>query len=375
MAKTMKMTFYPVGCGDTTLVEDDSGKHFLIDYNCPDQSEADDDDRIYLPDELNEKLRGKKLDVLMITHCHDDHYCGFSKYFWLNFANEYQGDDRKKMEELWVPDCIIWETGLKGEARTLRSEARYRLLDERKGIKVIGDSDSLKNFIDNSGRAKYDDVKHLIYKPGGIIKHFNGFEIFVHSPHSWVTENDENKNNKCIVIQADFFIDAQSVTKAIFGGDAESDAWENIYSSSKNNNNLSKLEHDVFGLSHHCSYTALDKDEKGDLITEPVDSVKKIFEQQGRNGCQLIASCDPIPSREKRNETGPPHYQAAEYYRKIKRQKEGEFKVTMEQPKGARHRNAIVIEVTKYGPRLLHSTVASVGASRITQTRSERYGA
>jgi len=84
--KKMKIRFYPVGNGDSSLVENENGKFFLIDYNCPSEAEDDDDERIYLPDELNEKLGDQDLDVLMITHSHEDHYHGFSEYFWLDFA-------------------------------------------------------------------------------------------------------------------------------------------------------------------------------------------------------------------------------------------------------------------------------------------------
>jgi len=370
----MVIRFCPVGNGDSALIENEDGKHLLIDYNCPSEAENDEDDRIFLKEELNERLKDKDLAVLMITHSHDDHFHGFSDYFWLNCAKKYQSDERKKFTELWVPDAIIWETGAKGEEDLLRKEARYRLLDEKKGIRVFGESDSLIDFIQNSGKATYDDVKHLIKKPGETIKYFSGFDIFIHSPHSWKTEEDESKNNKCIVIQADFHIDSESVAKVIFGSDAESDAWESIYTATENNDNLDKLEFDVFKLSHHCSHSALNKDEKGDLITEPVKNVKSIFEDQGREGCRLIASCEPIPSAEDREEASPPHYQAAEYYRKLVREKNGEFEVTMEQPKGTENRNPIIIEITKFGPRVDHLAALTIGGARVTSAKSERHG-
>ena len=88
----------------------------------------------------------------MITHSHDDHYHGFSEYFWLNFDEKYQDDDRKKISELWVPDALIWETGITGEGRILRDEARHRLLDDKEGIKIFGESDSLIDYIEEKIR-------------------------------------------------------------------------------------------------------------------------------------------------------------------------------------------------------------------------------
>jgi len=372
--KKMKIRFYPVGNGDSALIENDDGKHLLIDYNCSSEAKEEDDERINLEEELDERLKSKNLDALMITHAHDDHYHGFSEYFWLNFAERYQGDDRKKIDELWVPDSLIWETGFTGEGKILRDEARYRFLDEKDGIKVFGESNSLIEFINESGKATYDDLKHLIFKPGDILNHFSGFEIFIHSPHSWKTEEDENQNNKCIVVQADFLIDSTSVTKVIFGSDAESDAWESIYSATENNNNFDKLEFDVFKIAHHCSYSALNKDEKGDLITEPVEKVKKLFEELGKDKCKLIASNEKIPSKSKRNESGLPHYQAAEYYKKIASEKDGEFEVTMEQSMESKNRKPVIVEITKYGPRIMLLSTAAIGAGKVTSKKTERFG-
>ena len=373
LKKKMKIRFYPVGNGDSILIKNDDGKHLLIDFNCPSEAETDDDERINLKEELDDRLKNKDLEVFMVTHAHDDHYHGFSDYFWLNFAQTYQGDDRKKITELWVPDALIWETGITGEGKTLRQEARHRLLQEKTGIKVFGESQSLIDFINDSDDASYDDVKHLIYKPGETVNFFSGFEIFIHSPHSWKTEDDENKNNSSIVIQADFKIDSESAAKVIFGSDAESDAWESIYSASDNNDNLDKLKFDAFKISHHCSHDALNKDEKGDEITEPVAKVKKLFEEQGNDKYKLIASCEKIPSKAKRNESGPPHYQAAEYYRKVAGDKNGDFQVTMEQKLKGKKRKPIIIEITKDGPKLV-TVVGSIGSTTVISQPTERFG-
>ena len=53
----MVIRFYPVGNGDSTLVKNDDRRHLMIDYNCPREAEDDDDDRIFLEDELNERLK------------------------------------------------------------------------------------------------------------------------------------------------------------------------------------------------------------------------------------------------------------------------------------------------------------------------------
>ncbi len=370
----MFIKFYPVGNADSAIIKDDDGKFLMIDYCCSKEAADDDDERINLEEELDDLLGDNDLDVLAFSHAHEDHYLGFSEYFWLDSSKKHQGKDRRKFNELWVPDSVIWEIGVEDEEKLLRGEARYRFLDAKEGIKVIGESDSLKDYIKKSGKATYDEVKHLIIKPGEIISDFESIEIFIHSPHSWKTDNDENKNNRCIVLHLDFLINGASAATAIFGGDAESDAWESIYSSSKNNDNLDRIDFDIFKLSHHCSHTALNKKEKGEFRTEPVPKVKAIFEDHGQDKCILVATCSKIPSRENRNEQGPPHYQAAEYYRKVAKDKSGKFNVTMEQPWGRTSLKPIIVEITKYGPRINELAGAISGADVITSKKSEKHG-
>ena len=370
----MFIKFYPVGNADSAIIKDDSGKYLMVDYCCPQEAADENDDRIDLKNELDNLLGTQALEVLTITHAHADHFQGFSDYFWLKSSKKHQDKNRRKFTELWVPDSVIWETGVEDEEKLLRGEARYRLLDEKAGIKVLGDSESLKKYINNSGKATYDEVKHLIFRPGDMITRFSGIEIFVHSPHSWKTDEDENKNNRCIVMHLDFLIDGESASMAIFGGDAESDAWESIYTATDNNGNLDRVDFDIFKLSHHCSYTALNNQDKGDLITDPVPKVKELFEKHGRAGCFLVATCAPIPSRRNRNETGPPHYQAAEYYRKVSKNKNGKFEVTMEQQRTEKNLKPIVYEITKYGPRLDDLAEMTSAAAVVTSKKSERHG-
>jgi hypothetical protein len=46
----------------------------------------------------------------------------------------------------------------------------------------------------------------------------------------------------------------------------------------------------------------------------------------------------------------------------------------MEEPKGPKNIQPIVIEITKYGPRFDKTAAAIFGAGIITSTKSERHG-
>ena len=65
-------------------------------------------------------------DVTAFTHLDDDHVCGASDFFYLEHAEKYRVNGRPKIGELWVPAAALVEEGLEGDARIIRSEARYR---------------------------------------------------------------------------------------------------------------------------------------------------------------------------------------------------------------------------------------------------------
>ena len=121
-----KLTFYPLGNADCTLIGLDNGQNILFDYADMGDPSDDEDRRINLPSSLREDLEAEDkdfYDVVAFTHADDDHIHGFSEFFYLEHAAKYQDDDRIKINDLWVPAWVILESGLTGEARMLRREA------------------------------------------------------------------------------------------------------------------------------------------------------------------------------------------------------------------------------------------------------------
>ncbi|WP_320236178.1 hypothetical protein [Mesorhizobium montanum] len=107
---------------------------------------ADDptDKRIDLPKALHDELDDagrESFRVVAFTHLDDDHICGARDFFWFDHARILQGDDRVKIDELWVPAAAITETDLEGDAWTIRAEARHRL-KEGYGVKVFSPNTS-----------------------------------------------------------------------------------------------------------------------------------------------------------------------------------------------------------------------------------------
>lgn len=332
-----KLTFYPLGNADCCLIDLDNGQKILFDYADVGNSDDDDDLRIDLPAKLREDLKAagnNSYDVVAITHADEDHIKGFSEFFYLEYAQKYQDDDRIKIDELWVPAAIILEKSPSTEDhRVLRAEARHRL-KEGKRIRVFSKPDLLEDWLKEQG-LELEDRKDLITNAGqtvpGYEKSSEGVEFFVHAPFARTVDEDGEeieRNEASLVVQATFEIENED-TKLILGADIAYEAWENIVQITKSKNRDERLEWDVFKISHHCSYTAL-SDEKGEEKTDPVSDVEWLFEQ-GLDKAKLVSTSKPIPTDDTSDQ--PPHRQAANFYKDVANDINGEFKVTMEHPK------------------------------------------
>jgi hypothetical protein len=148
--------------------------------------------------------KNKTIDVLAISHGDMDHIKGISNSFWLDHAEKYQGDDRIKIKELWVPAALIEEEDSKDDTRILRAEARHRFLNKQ-GIKVFARPEHLKKWLESKGK-KLSDYLDLICDAGKIVPGWtldrNGIEFFAHSPFAEKTEDGPlDRNTNCLIMQ------------------------------------------------------------------------------------------------------------------------------------------------------------------------------
>ena len=372
MAKHI-LKFYPLGNADTTLISLSNGKYILWDYANMKDPYDENDKRCDLPEELNKEIKGD-YDVVTFTHADRDHINQFSEYFYLEHATKYQSGNRKKIKELWVPAAVLLDTQAEDEARILKSEVRYRL-KQKKGILVFSRPKKMKKWCDDQDDISYEQVKHLFVDAGKIVPGFtlenDGAEFFSHSPFKSESQNID-RNAEAIVVQVVF--NDKCNTKLILGGDCTHEVWEDIIEVTQHFGNQKRLEWDIFHISHHCSYLSLNnKENKGENKTEPTDKIKWLFEMQGKNKSRLISSSKPIPGKGSDEDNDqPPHRQAAAYYKGVADDKNGEFKVPMEEPSIAKPK-VMMIEIDKENcAKLVKGVVA--GAAFITDKKPPRAG-
>ena len=195
MSELHQVVFYPVGNGDTCQLILSNGRRILFDFRHIQKAEGEDSPEI----DLNTRLKGelKKagrdyFDVVAFTHADLDHICGSTSFFELQHAQKYQGGDRTKIEELWVPAAMLLETGTNADQQDerviWRQETRHRLL-EGKDILVFSQPEELMKWL----RPKLKERglpetarDHLFVDAGTLVPGFSlskdQVEFFCHSP-------------------------------------------------------------------------------------------------------------------------------------------------------------------------------------------------
>lgn len=329
-----KVTFYPIGNADCSIIETEQGKLVLIDYANMRDPNDDDDLRIDLENAIRNKVTAAKrqdIDVGVFTHGDRDHYKGFSELFYLEHASKYQSEERVKIKEMWIPAAIINDGDLDDEGKVLRAEARYRLKN-KKCIKVFSRPETLKNWFDEVG-LDINEYSDFFVDAGKIVPGFDlqsdGVEFFVHSPFAFRQDDGTLVDrNECSIVMQVCFKSVEGISKIIMSADTTWEAWEEIVKITKYHKNEHRLNYDAFKLPHHCSYLSL-SDEKGDEKTTPKEMIDRMF-KQANPGAKIISTSDPIPSSDTNQ---PPHKQAANYYKDLIKNVDGEFIVTMEYPK------------------------------------------
>lgn len=330
-----RITFYPVGNGDTSQIVLSNGRRLLFDFRHLAKCDGGEGPEIDLASRLRAELKAANktsFDVVALTHGDKDHLCGSTDFFELNHATKYQGGERIKIDELWVPAAMLLEEATcdnRGAEWVIwRQEARHRL-KAGAGIRVFSKPEMLKQwFRDND--IPFEERKHLITDAGQLVPGFttaaDGVEFFCHSPFIKHVDDGDDMRNSCALIFNVRFSVAVGDIDYLAIGDTDWSVLEDIVEITKSHKNESRLAWDLFKIPHHCSYKAL-SDLKGDTETEPKPGVLELLEMH-RSDAYLVSSSLPIVDDEEgREREQPPHVQAKKCYEKV-----GLVLVTMEEP-------------------------------------------
>jgi competence protein ComEC len=227
-----EVTFVDVGHGDATLIKMPGERYMLVDvYRCPGQGI---DLFKLLDDVLPEGDDGRKrLDVLVITHAHDDHITGIGDLY-----------DRYQVVELWLPQHAKKLQKVAGNYADFE-----RVVDEhpeeQKPV-VKGSRSVFRTFGDDGG------VSVRCFSPPGYI-----------DPTEDLDEEEMKRvvHENCIVLKISY-----AGYSVILTGDSNKPCWERVvgyYEGREDETGVEVLKAQNLHASHHGSRTFV-KDSKDD---------------------------------------------------------------------------------------------------------------
>lgn len=308
--------FWPVGTGDSTTIAIDAETYLQIDIRQIEEAAKEDSPYEPVVDRLIELLPKKNskpyLACFALTHPDKDHCQGFS-----NLLNNVH------IGELWFTPRVFREyvKDLCDDAKVFKKEAMRRVkiareqssVDSGDRIRVIGYDDLLEE----------DDFKGFPKKnltiPGNKISIVNGqeysntFGAFVHAPFKDDAEGERNDTSLGLQITLS---NGSSDLKGLFFGDLAYPTLRKIFGKSNKND----LEWNVLLAPHHCSKCVMYWKDESDSDETLRRDIMNAFENCQQDDAYIVASCEPIPEKNKSGDN-PPHAKAKSRYEEIVKKK------------------------------------------------------
>jgi hypothetical protein len=386
---TPTLTFFPVGCGDMTLVQlgDENETKILIDCNIRDAADDSDDDTRDVAADLRRRLKrdDKKrpyVDAFGLSHPDHDHCNGLQKHFWLGRPEDYPDDKKPDNEkrifirELWSSPLVFRRAERKEgfvlceDAKAFWAEARRRVkLNESKNFTNVAAGDRIL-VLGEDEDGKTDNLGPVLVK---IDQVFNRIDMVRHDlvrirllaplPKSSDANEEDvlSKNNSSIVLNFKIAADRSNLDACRFltGGDAEVAVWERLWQRHKATPDV--LLYNVLLSPHHCSWHSLSWDSWSDLREEAeVSPDARSALAQARSGAIVVASSDPIVD----DDNDPPCIRAKREYEEIVDEVDGEFLCTGEFPT-EKAPAPLEVEVTRDGPRVVREKSKAAGSQSL----------
>ena len=346
-----KITYFPVGNGDMTLIQTDSGKSILIDCNIRTGDEHPDVITM-LRKRLPKDSEGRTfLHLFVWSHPDQDHCGGIREHFHLGKSQDY--DEEKDLifiNEIWSSPMVYRRASknftLTKDAKALKKEVKRRI-ERFKDVESMKDGEYVQIVCEDED-GKTDDVIDIVLDLDSTTSCINGeidstiaARILGPSPKPDLDEDEDkySKNKSSVIIN--YSLDADGVkSKARFlsGGDAEVVCWEALIKRMEDDGTVSNLDYNILQAPHHCSWHVMShesqsKAKEEGTIAKPSGKALKALGQALSNAI-IVSSSNTIEN----DDNDPPSYAAKEEYEKIVDDVEGIFKCVADNVKDGEQR-------------------------------------
>lgn len=356
-----RVTFFPVGNGDMTLIQLESGRTILVDVKICAAADDPDDDTPDVAKLLRARLKrdGKGrlyVDAFLLSHPDQDHCAGLKKHFHLGPPGDWSKiSDKILIREVWSSPMVFRRKSclhvLCEDALAFNAEARRRVERFQEG-EAVGDGDRIL-ILGEDEDGKTDDLTAILVRQGETFCKVNGERDWsmtarLLAPHPKSDDKEEEvraKNRSSTILN--FSLLGEGVADAcrfLTGGDAEVAVWERLWQRYKNLRDW--LRYDILQAPHHCSWHSLSADswsERGEDAKMSGDARNALA--QARKGAVIVASSKAI----KDDENDPPCIRAKREYEKIAAEVGGSFRCVGEHPT-EKSPDVMEFEVGRNGP-------------------------
>lgn len=370
-----KITLFPVGNGDMTLIETESKRKILIDMNIRAAADDPDDETPDVAKMLRERLGRDStgrlyVDALLISHPDQDHCNGLSKHFHLGPPDKWSKSiDKIFIREIWSSPMVFRRASrnhvLCDDAKAFNTEARRRVQKFRDSGGVVYDGNRIL-ILGEDENGKTDDLNAILVRVDETFSSINGqydwsmtARLLGPLPKSDDDEDILSKNNSSTILQFSLAGGGTSdKCRFLTGGDAEVAIWKRLWQ--RHYWRPEWLSYDILLTPHHCSWHSLSYDSWSDLgeYAKVCKDARNAL-SQARAGARIVASSNPI----KNDDNDPPCIRAKREYVSIANGDDA-FKCTGEYP-SEKSPDVMEFEIGSYGPRLLTALMGGTAAPGI----------
>lgn len=341
-----RITFFPVGNGDMTLIELESDRQILIDVNIRGAADDPDDDTFDVAGELRKRLKKDEqgrtyVDAFLLSHPDQDHCRGLRNHFHLGKPEDWVKTDNKILiNEIWSSPMIFRRASkdhvLCEDAEAFNKEARRRVLKFKGGDTTMTTGNRVL-ILGEDENGKTDGLDAILVKTGEVFDRIDGVtdgtmaaRLLAPMPKSddEEVENLRSKNHSSSIIN--FTLSGEGKTDAclfLTGGDAEVAIWDMLWERTKDT--PEHFSYDIMQTPHHCSWHSLSYDSWGDMGEDAeVNENARNALSQARTGAIIVATSNEILD----DDNDPPCIRAKREYEEIADEAGGEFVCTGDTP-------------------------------------------
>jgi hypothetical protein len=359
-----RISFFPVGNGDMTLIQLESGRTILIDVNIRAAADDPEDSRPDVAKMLRERLsrdaKGRLyVDVFLLSHPDQDHCSGLRNHFHFGApAGWSKSEDKIFIREIWSSPIVFRRASrdhvLCDDAQAFNTEARRRVKRFRDSAGAVEDGDRIL-ILGEDEDGKTDDLGSILVKVDEVFSTVNGTQdgslsvrLLAPLPKSDDEDEEEvlSKNESSTILRFSLTGDGQAdAGRFMTGGDAEVAIWERLWDRHKKRADW--LSYDILLSPHHCSWHSLSYDSWSEMgeDAQVCEKARKALAQT-REGAVIVSSSKPI----KDDDADPPCIRAKREYVAITKAAKGTFKCVGELP-SEDDPDVLEFEVGRDGPR------------------------